>query len=123
MHPDTRTCSQLKSCTVTDFWLRDSLYRDTAPVPQQKSCTVIVNRLRFNLYRDTRNAYKICTWMAKTRAIPSLHRDSFLAYRDRFVAVLRRVTQPPHIAGPLCVMRHKSLRQFGGLLNNTYLCR
>jgi hypothetical protein len=30
----------------------------------------------------------ICNWMAKTRAKPSLHRDSFLAYRDRFVAVL-----------------------------------
>ena len=26
--------------------------------------------------------------MAKTRAKPSLHRDSFLAYRDRFVTVL-----------------------------------
>src|SRR5665647_3855930 len=24
----------IKSCTVIDFWLRDSLYRDTAPVPQ-----------------------------------------------------------------------------------------
>ena len=44
----TRICSQLKSCTVTDFWLRDSLYpmtfaalsqglrRDTAPVPPTK---------------------------------------------------------------------------------------
>ncbi len=29
-----------------------------------------------------------CTWIAKTRAIPSLHRDSFVAYRDSFVAVL-----------------------------------
>jgi hypothetical protein len=38
---------------------------------------------------------------AKTRAIPSLHLDHFVAYRDSFVAVLRRVTQPPHIAGPL----------------------
>jgi hypothetical protein len=42
---------------------------------------------------------------AKTRAIPSLHRDHFVAYRDSFVAVLRRVTQPPHIAGPLCATR------------------
>jgi hypothetical protein len=31
---------------------------------------------------------KTCTWTAKTRAKPSLHRDSFLAYGDRFVAVL-----------------------------------
>ena len=29
---------QLKSCTVTDFWLRDKLYRDTAPVPTNKIC-------------------------------------------------------------------------------------
>ncbi len=28
-----RICPQLKSCTVINFWLRDSLYRDTAPVP------------------------------------------------------------------------------------------
>jgi hypothetical protein len=32
---DTRTSrqySQLNFCTLTNFWLRDSLYRDTAPV-------------------------------------------------------------------------------------------
>jgi hypothetical protein len=33
MHPDTRIYPKLKSCIVTVFWLRDSLYRDTAPVP------------------------------------------------------------------------------------------
>jgi len=38
---------------------------------------------------------------AKTRAIPSLHRDSFLAKVPGLCPVLRRVTQPPHIAGPL----------------------
>ncbi len=42
---------------------------------------------------------------AKTRAIPSLHRDSILAppeagYQDS-TRMLHRVTQPPHIAGPL----------------------
>jgi hypothetical protein len=40
---------------------------------------VIVSRLRSNLCRDTRNAHQICTWTAKTRANPSLHRDIFLA--------------------------------------------
>ena len=35
-HPDTLICPQFKSCIVTDFWLRDSLYRDTAPVPLTK---------------------------------------------------------------------------------------
>ena len=32
LHPDTRICPQYKSCTVTVFWLRSNLYRDTAPV-------------------------------------------------------------------------------------------
>ena len=36
LHPDPLLRSgmhtQFKSCTVTDFWLRDYLYRDTAPV-------------------------------------------------------------------------------------------
>ena len=41
---------------------------------------------------------------AKTRAIPSLHRDSFLAKVPGLCPVLRRVTQPPHIAGPLGVI-------------------
>jgi hypothetical protein len=34
-----RILLQLKSCTVTNFWLRDSLYRDTAPVPAIKFVT------------------------------------------------------------------------------------
>jgi len=33
LHPDTLICTQLKSCTVINYCLRDSLYRDTAPVP------------------------------------------------------------------------------------------
>jgi hypothetical protein len=44
----------------------------------------------------------------KTRAIPSLHRDNFLAkVPARQLAgarMLRRVTQPPHIAGPLVLI-------------------
>jgi uncharacterized protein YgiM (DUF1202 family) len=39
--------------------------------------------------------------MAKTRTKPSLHHDSFVAYRDRFVAVLRRFTLTPSTARPL----------------------
>jgi len=38
---------------------------------------------------------------AKTRAIPSLHRDKFLAKVTGHCSVRRRVPQPPHIAGPL----------------------
>src|SRR5512133_2734016 len=38
---------------------------------------------------------------AKTRAIPSLHRDYFLAEVSGSCRCSRRVTQPPFIAGPL----------------------
>ena len=81
LHPDTRICTQLKSCTVTNFWLRDNLYRDTAPVPiYQLSATETNSRLTYQTCTATRVMLnKICTRTAKTRAIPSLHRDSFLA--------------------------------------------
>jgi hypothetical protein len=42
---------------------------------------------------------------AKTRAIPSLHRDYFLAEVSGSCRCSRRVTQPPFIAGPLAFMR------------------
>jgi hypothetical protein len=51
----------------------------------------------------------ICTMMAKTRAIPSLHRDSFLAKVPGPCRCLRRVTQPPFIAGPLGVTKIRIL--------------
>ncbi len=44
---------------------------------------------------------QICTWTAKTRAIPSLHRDNILAEVSGSCRCCRRVTQPPFIAGPL----------------------
>jgi hypothetical protein len=55
MHPDTRTCPQYKSCTLTGFWLRSKLCRDTPGFDQ-------------NLFLDGKN-----------HAVPSLHRDSFSA--------------------------------------------
>jgi hypothetical protein len=39
LNPDTLPCTQFKSCTLTDFWLRDILYRHTAPVPATKFVT------------------------------------------------------------------------------------
>jgi hypothetical protein len=47
---------------------------------------------------------KLCTRTATTRAIPSLHRDNFLAEVSGPARCLRRVPQPPFIAGPLGVM-------------------
>ena len=64
---------------MTNFWLRVSLYRDTAPVTANNFVTgdkfvapiKLVPRHSYNsekLYHDAKNC-----------AIPSLHRDSFLA--------------------------------------------
>ena len=48
---------------------------------------------------------KICTMMAKSAPYPPCTVTAFwLKYRDP-ARCLRRVTQPPHIAGPLAVMR------------------
>ena len=47
---------------------------------------------------------QLCTWTAKTRAIPSLHRDNFPAKVPGLRPVLRQVTQTPFIAGPLVVI-------------------
>jgi len=43
---------------------------------------------------------KICTWSAKTRAVPSLHRDNFLAKVPGPCPMLRQVTPTNFIAGP-----------------------
>jgi len=57
---------------------------------------------------------QISTRTAKTRAIPSLHRDKQLAKVPSRVLgtarCLRRVTQPPHIAGPLWLIQTLSAR-------------
>jgi hypothetical protein len=79
MHPDTRSCSQFNSCTVTNLWLRKSLYRDTALMP----ATSFVSGDNFL----TRIWHCIATRLyltnslpeGKKYAIPSLHRDSFEA--------------------------------------------
>ena len=91
----TRTPASARNnalCTVITYWLRSTLYRDTAPVLS----TNIVTGDKFaapiiicTATAPERN--KICTMTAKTRAKPSLHRDSFLVppeAGDRFVAVL-----------------------------------
>jgi hypothetical protein len=76
----TRASARNKnSCIMTDFWLRDNLYRDTAPVPATNfvpgdkfaAPINIVPRHSYssqNLYPD-----------GKKCAIPSLHRDNFSA--------------------------------------------
>jgi len=80
LYPDTRTYTQYKSCNVTGFWLRSNLYRDTAQVLICNICYILTDLFHLsNLYRDTPGFDKTCTWICKNHAIPSLHRDSFLA--------------------------------------------
>jgi hypothetical protein len=75
-------------CIVITYWLRSTLYRDTAPVPASNFVTgdkfaapiSLVTRHSYtsqNLYLD-----------GKKCAIPSLHRDSFLAKVHRTWPVL-----------------------------------
>ena len=58
---------------------------------------------------------------AKTRAIPSLHRDSIFRLKNQDSArCLRRVTQPPHIAGPLAATKGQPLQHEKNILNNHF---
>jgi hypothetical protein len=64
LHPDTRICSQSKSCTRIQKWLRAKLYRDRCaggfdlnPLPGfdsacPKHCTAIAPSAEENLYPD-----------------------------------------------------------------------
>jgi len=102
-----RICPRLKSSALTNFWHRDSLCRDTAPVlfiKQQyrdrfpstyKVCTATHVMLN-----------KICTMTAKSAPYPPCTVIAlWLKYQDP-ARCLRRVTQPPHIAGPLGASGH-----------------
>jgi hypothetical protein len=62
------------------------------------------------LYRDTRNAQQNLYLDGKTRAIPSLHRDYFLAKVPGPYVCSRRVTQPPFIAEQLWLIAGLSAR-------------
>jgi hypothetical protein len=81
VNPDTRHCPKSKFCIKTNFWLRSSFTsRHCASVHLQIFC----NRDKFPAtYQTCTETHvvlkKICTMTAKTRAIPSLHRDYFSA--------------------------------------------
>jgi hypothetical protein len=114
-----RICTQFKSCTLTTSWLRDNLYRDTAPVP----ATNFVTGDNPDSYRDAAPTKlctaiapalnKICTMTAKTTPYPPCTvtlrsaQGFWLKYQVPIAIgtarCLSRVTQPPHIAGPLGV--------------------
>jgi hypothetical protein len=78
----TRTCASARNnalCTVITYWLRSTLYRDTAPVPAINFVTRDNFAVSINLVpRHSHNSQNLYP-DSKKCAIPSLHRDSFLA--------------------------------------------
>ena len=79
-HQDSLICTQLKFCTVRNFWLRDNLYRDRcATAFDPIFCTMTQNWSQLTCTATAPERNKICTRTAKTRAIPSLYRENFLA--------------------------------------------
>jgi len=75
---------------------------------------VIAYQLRSNLYRDRASTQNNLYHDSKKCAIPSLHRDppaggaKVSARQLAGARCLRRVTQPPHIAGPLGAIQRLS---------------
>jgi hypothetical protein len=102
--PGSAHCSQSNSCIMTNYWLRGNSYRDTALCQftnhlQPRQTIVNLDKL----CHDTRIPQLVPTWTAKTRAIPSRHRDCFAAEKPGSARCSRRVTQPPFIAVPLAL--------------------
>jgi hypothetical protein len=89
---------------MTNFWLRDKLYRDTAPVPATKFVTGDKFAAPIKLVpRSRQRAIKIVPRRQKLVPYPPCTVTAWwLKYQDP-ARMLRRVTQPPHIAGPLCL--------------------
>jgi hypothetical protein len=104
---------------LTNFLLRDNLFRDTAPVPflsfvyrdyipfVYQTCTATAPAVNKNYTR-----------MAKSTPYLACLRDNFPTFTAEAVTAgrlakvsglvpgwLRRVTQPPHIAGPLAAKK------------------
>jgi hypothetical protein len=91
---------------MTNFWLRDSLCRDRcASAHLPTSCNRESFLATYQICTATRVMLnKICNMTAKTRAISSFSgRMKSSAKEPGSARCLRRVTQPPFIAGPLAV--------------------
>jgi hypothetical protein len=90
---------------MTNFWLRDNLYRDTAPVPTTNYVTGDKFAAPIKLVPTLVILNKLCAWTAKSAPYPPCTVTVlWLKYQDA-ARMLRRVTQPPFIAGPLAIMR------------------
>jgi hypothetical protein len=104
----TRTRASARNnalCTVITYWLRSTLYRDTAPVP----ISSIIHREKDPVVYQTCTATapvrkKICTMTAKSAPYLPCTVTTFRLKNQDSARMLRRVTQPPHIAGPLVAM-------------------
>jgi hypothetical protein len=103
LHPDTRICTQLKSCTLTIFCLRDNFVsRHCASAHLLNFCTGSNSRpLSKPVPRPRQHAIKLVPRRQKHVPYPPCT-VTISQLKNRDVArCCRRVTQPPHIAGPL----------------------
>ena len=105
MHPDTRSCPQFSSCTVTNLWLRKSLYRDTAPVPATSFVTGDNFLARIWHCIATRLYLTNSLHEGKKYAIPSLHRDSFLPKVPGSARMLASGNTTSLYCRPLCTIK------------------
>ena len=108
-HPDSLICTQFKFCTGRNFWLRDSMYRDRcATAFDQISAPWLKSGPNQLVPRPRQNAIKFVHGQQKHVPYPPCTgRNLRLKYQDP-ARCLRRVTQPPHIAGPLCEIKIKN---------------
>ena len=109
--PGFAHCSQLNSCN------HDKLLASMQLLPRH--CAVLIYKSSLTM-KDSVHLDKLChdtrapqlnpTWTAKTRAIPSWHRDCFPAQEPGCARCSRRVTQPPFIAVPLASIPRTDLK-------------
>ncbi len=101
-NPDSLICPQANFCTVTQKWLRPSLYRETAPVPSNiflhHDSKVVAREF---VPRSLTHRTKLVPGRQKHAPYPPCTVIFFwLKYLDP-ERCPRRVAQPPFIAGPL----------------------
>jgi hypothetical protein len=112
-----------ETCSLTRAIARNlnSIHLDSFLAPINivpRHCTSTVNKLTIKLhlnytlstlYRDAHGFGQLCTRMAKTTPYPPCTGTALWPTGAALWRCLRRVTQPPHIAGPLGFKTHAIL--------------
>ena len=110
LHPDPRTARNQIPATMTTFWLRDNPYRDTALCRQDSSETPWQLRNLQATLGPTRHEYHrlLVPGRQKHAPYPPCTVKVSRPNMTMICPVLRRVTQPPFIAGPLALINFQS---------------